>query len=151
MFCWEHVWGYWLQSMGVTPMYTLYEHQWCFILVKWIFLDVHVRMAFVLILLVHFNIWILFMFWEFIAYMWLEIWDNLYGPVARWLVYCGFHIFWHENLWECSTIKWSRSHLLDHTNIMLNFQVNVIILRAFFGGAGMGKIWHVMCIASFNC
>ena len=45
---------------------------------------------------------------EFFACMWLEIWDGLHTPNARWLaiMVCTF---WQEKLWKCLTIEWCPS------------------------------------------
>lgn len=40
---------------------------------------------------------------EFFAPTWLQIWENLHTPNARWLAHYGLQI-WHENLWRCATI-----------------------------------------------
>ena len=29
---------------------------------------------------------------ELFAHVWLEIWDSLHTPNARWLAYCGLHV-----------------------------------------------------------
>ena len=60
--------------------------------VKYVY-DVHVKTAFVLTWTIQSKICLNF-FNEFFAYMYLETWNGLHTPNARWLAYCGLH----ENL-----------------------------------------------------
>ena len=69
-------------------------------------------------------------FKEFLAYMCLEILDDLHTPNARWLAYCGLHFL----AWEFVKVVncWVVPHLVDHTSILLFFQVNLVGQRFFF-------------------
>ena len=58
------------------------------------------------------------------------------------------YTFWHENLW-CAQLL-NGSHLVDHTSILLIFQVSLIGQRFFLGGKK--KTWHFLVHPpSFNC
>ena len=54
-----------------------------------IYFDVHVKPTFVLASTVKL---ILLIFGEFSTNMWVETWDILHTPNARWLAYYGLHI-----------------------------------------------------------
>ena len=76
----------------VTPMQTLHEHPNDVYFGKVeIFVDVHVNTTFVHINL-SINIWALYHFKEFFAYMWLEIWRSIHTPNVRSLAYYDLHI-----------------------------------------------------------
>ena len=96
-----------------------------------IFVDVHVTKAFVLtsnVLFKNFDIMILR---NSLHTCLLQIWDNFYTPNARWLAYCDLHILSVRSGRGAQLL--SCSHLVDHTNIPLIFQMNCIGQRSFWG------------------
>jgi hypothetical protein len=55
------------------------------------FLNVHVRLAFVLTSIVQFNMGHILIFQGFFACMLLDIWEYFHTPNARWLAYWFAH------------------------------------------------------------
>ena len=45
---------------------------------------------------------------KYVAYMWLETWDNLHSPIRRWLAHCDLHVL-HCDSGRYSTIELSPS------------------------------------------
>ena len=130
--CWELMWWCSLQSMVATPKQTLHGTPMMFI---WVKSKRYLMFTSNFLLCLHQSFNITFKHFmisrELFAYMWLEIWDSLRTPNARWLAYSGLHI----SAWEfCRGGQLlSCSHQVDHTSIPLIPQVNLIDQRSFFG------------------
>jgi hypothetical protein len=82
---------------------------------------------------------------NFFAHMWLEIWEALHTPNARWLAYRGSQIFAWEfmEVLNCWLVPTGGSHE-NFTHILGEFYWP----RIFLGGIKHGSF---MCIPSFNC
>ena len=96
-----------------------------------IFVDVHVTIASVLTSNVLFKKFDIMILRNFLHTCLLQIWDNFYTPNARWLAYCDLHILSVRSGRGAQLL--SCSHLVDHTNIPLIFQMNCIGQRSFGG------------------
>ena len=131
----------------LTPI-TLHEHQRCLLLYKW---NIYSMFMYKEPLCSHwpirFNIWTLSILRAFFAYNCLEIWHTLHTPNARWLAWCGLHIFATRICGGAQLMSYS--HLADLTSVMLIFQVHLIGHRSLQGN----KTWHFffLCITSVNC
>ena len=100
------------------------------------FFDVHVEMAFVLTSTSQSNIWMLS--------NWLEIMGQFTYSKRKvasllWFAHYGMRSCGDAQLWSCS-------HLVDYKSLMLNFQVNLIGQRTFWGD----KPWHFLVHRFFH-
>ena len=134
------------QINGCSLMQTLHKHHWClFWFIIYLLFWCLCKSGF----FYHTDHSILYFdtlqcFRGFFAFMWLEIWDNMHPPNARYLTYCNLHIL----AWEVMKV----SNCWVVFSIAFIFLVNLIGQRTFSRDKTSHFYFFLFsCIPSSNC